>query len=62
MKKVLKGKYFTAVVEVKQKVAEALKHIKIEEFKNCSEQWKKHLSRCIASKAEYFEGDWSSNM
>ena len=26
--------------EVKQKIAEALKDIKIDEFKNCSEPWK----------------------
>ena len=36
-KKVLKGKCFADVEEVKQKMAEALKGIKIDEFKNCSE-------------------------
>ena len=41
MKKVLKGKHFADVEEVKQKTAEALKGIKINKFKNCSEQWKK---------------------
>ena len=40
MKKVLRGKHFADVEEVKQKVAEALKGIKINKFKNCSEQWK----------------------
>ena len=40
MKKVLKGKYFADVEEVKQKMTEALKGIKIKEFKNCLEQWK----------------------
>ena len=62
MKKVLKGKCFADVEEVKQKMAEALKGIKIDEFKNCFEQWGKCLSRCIASNGEYFEGDWSLNM
>ena len=33
MKKVLKGKHFADVEEVKQKTAEALKGIKIDEFK-----------------------------
>ena len=33
-KKVLKGKYFDDVEEVKQKMAEALKDMKIGEFKN----------------------------
>ena len=57
MKKVLKEKCFGDVEEVKQKMAEALKGIKINEFKNCFEQWKKYLDRCIASKGEYFKGD-----
>ena len=43
-------------------MAETLKGIKIEEFKNCLEQWEKHLNRYIASNGEYFEGDWSLNM
>ena len=43
--------------EVKQKTAEALKGVKINKFKNCFEQWKKRLDRCIASNGEYFEGD-----
>ena len=38
-------------------MVEALKDIKIDEFKNCFEQWKKYLYRCIASNGEYFEGD-----
>ena len=41
MKKVLKGKRFADVEEVKQKRAAALKGIKIDEFKNCFEQWEK---------------------
>ena len=40
VKKVLKGKHFADVGEVKQKAAEALKGIKIDKFKNRSEQWK----------------------
>ena len=43
--------------EVKQKMAEALKDMKIDKFKNCFEQWKQCLDRCIASNGEYFEGD-----
>ena len=43
--------------EVKQKIAEALKSIKIEEFNNCFEQWKKHLDRCTVSNGGYFGGD-----
>ena len=54
MKKVLKEKCFADVEEVKQKMAEPLKGIKIDEFEN---QWKKHLHRSISSNGEYFEGD-----
>ena len=57
MKKILKGKCFADVEEVKEKMAEALEGIKINEFKNSFEQWKKSLGRCIASNGEYFEGD-----
>ena len=57
MKKVLKGKRFANVEEVKQKTAEALKGIKIYKFRNCFEQWRNHLDRCIASNGEHFEGD-----
>ena len=39
MRNVLQGKHFADVEEMKQKAAEALKGIKIEEFKNCFEQW-----------------------
>ena len=57
MKKVLKWKHFVNVEEVKSKPAEALKGIKINEFKNCFEQWEKSLDRCIASNGVYCEGD-----
>ena len=40
MKNILKGKHFADVEKVKQKTAEALKGTIIEEFENCSEQWK----------------------
>ena len=41
MKKVLKGKGFANVEEVKQKPAETLRGIKINTFKNGFEQWEK---------------------
>ena len=37
-KKVLKGKHFADVEEVKQKMTEALRGTKTDEFKNCFEQ------------------------
>ena len=62
MEKVLKGKHFADVEELKQKMAEAFKDTNIDKFKNYFEQWKKCLNRCIASNGEHFEGDWSLNM
>ena len=50
-------KHFANVEEVKQKTAETLKSIKISEFKNCFEPWKKCLNRCIASNGKYLEQD-----
>ena len=38
---VLKGRCFADVEELKQKTEEVLKGIKIDEFKNYFEQWKK---------------------
>ena len=57
MKNVLKRKHFADVEEVKQKMAEALKGIKIKEFKTVLSSGKMCLHRCIASNGEYFEDD-----
>ena len=57
MKKVLKGKCSVGVEEVKQKTAEAQKGIITNGFKNCFEQWDKHLDRYTAPKGEYFESN-----
>jgi len=62
MKKVLKGKRFADVEEVKKKTTEALNGISLQEFQNCFVQWKTRLDRCIASHGEYFEGDKSVDM
>ena len=43
-------------------MAEAPKDIKTNEFKNCSEQWKKHFDMCIVSNGKYFESDGNLNM
>ena len=48
---------FSNVDEVKQKTAETLKGIKINEFKTVLSSGKKSLNRCITSNGEYFEGD-----
>ena len=56
MKEVLKGKRFADVKDVKQKMASALKGIKINEFKTILSSGKKCLNRSIASNGECFEG------
>ena len=48
---------FANVEEVKQRTAEALKGIELDEIKNCFEPWRIHLYRCIALNGKYFEGD-----
>ena len=59
LKKFLKGKRLANVEEVKQKMAEALKGIKINEFKN----WKKKILIGILHHMEsVFEGDQNLNM
>ncbi|KYN36517.1 hypothetical protein ALC56_09112, partial [Trachymyrmex septentrionalis] len=53
----MKGKRFATVEEVKQKSLEGLKDIPMSEFKNCFEQWKNRLEKCVVVNGEYFEGD-----
>ena len=56
-KRDLKGKRFQNVEEVREKTTEALKAITLQEFQNCSEQWKMRWDTCIDSQGKYFEGD-----
>ncbi|KYN38445.1 hypothetical protein ALC56_07183, partial [Trachymyrmex septentrionalis] len=56
-KRNMKGKRFATVEEVKQKSLEGLKDIPMSEFKNCFEQWKNRLEKCVVVNGEYFEGD-----
>ena len=49
MKKVLKGKSFADVEEVKKKTMEALKGITLQEFQDCFEKWKTRLDWCNTS-------------
>ena len=52
---VWKGK----VSKVKKKMLEVLNNISMEEFQKCFQQWEKRWYKCIESKGEYFEGEWS---
>ena len=59
MKCQMKGKCFAE--EVKKKMLEVLNNISTEEFHKCFQQCKKRWYKCIESKRECFEGDWSCN-
>jgi len=41
---------------------EAMNAITLQEFQNCSEQWKKWWNKCTDSQGEYFQGDYSLKM
>ena len=62
MKKVLKGKCFADVEEMKQKMSEVSKGSKSKSSKTVFRVVKKKSHRCITSNGKYFEGDWSLNM
>ena len=59
MKKVLKGKYFADVEEVKQKRHKSTKGHQHQWTQKLFWAVEKCLNSCIASNGEYFEGDWS---
>ena len=57
MKKALQGKCFDDLKEVKQKMAEALKSIRMHELKHCFEQSETSRDKCASPNGEYFEDD-----
>ena len=57
MKKVLEGKHFADVEEVKQKWQKHYKASTSTSSSTILSAGKKSPDRCIASKEEYFEGD-----
>jgi hypothetical protein len=55
MKKILKGKRFAIVDDVKI-ASQAALNIMLQQFQRCFTQWGKRLDKCIAFSGEYFEG------
>jgi len=55
IKEILKGRYFDDIDDIRSNTT--LKAIPQNQFQNCFEGWTRHWHRCIASQAEYFEGD-----
>jgi len=57
IKEILIGRHFDDTDDIRNNTTAALKAIPQNKFQNCSEGWTRHWHRCIASQAEYFEGD-----
>ena len=57
IKKILKGRHFDDIDDIRSNTKEALKAIPQNQFQNCFEGWTRRWHRCIASQGEYFEGD-----
>jgi hypothetical protein len=59
LKNALKGQRFADLSDVKSNVNALLRGITENDFQDCFRQWYNHLTKCIASQGEYFEGDSS---
>lgn len=57
IKSSLKGTRFESVEDVKQKTADLLKRLTLNDMQHCFEQWKTRMQRCIDRDGEYVEGD-----
>jgi len=57
IKEILKGRHFDDIDDVRSNTTAALKVITQNQFQNCFEGWTRRWHQCIASQAEYFEGD-----
>ena len=56
IKRTLKGRRSTAIVDIKSASLKKLAIPKIE-LEKCFEDWKKRWHKCIISNGDYFEGD-----
>jgi len=57
IKKILKGRYFDDINDVRSNTMAALKAIPQNQFQNCFEGWTRRWHRYIASQGGYFEGN-----
>jgi hypothetical protein len=55
LKSVLKGKGFSDIEDIKSSVKKILTDIPVQDFKNCFEQWPKHVEHCKELEGDYFE-------
>jgi hypothetical protein len=54
----LKGQRFADLPDIQRNMT-LLRGILENSFQDCFQQWHHHLTKCIASQGEYFEGDSS---
>jgi len=59
LKNALKGQRFADLSDTQCNVKTLLRGIPENDFQDCFQQWHQHLTKCIASQEEYFEGDSS---
>jgi hypothetical protein len=59
VKKILKGRYFDDIDDIRNNTTAAPKASPQNEFQNYFEGWTRRWHRCIASQGEYFGGDYS---
>ena len=57
LKRILKGRCFQGVEDIKTSVTRHLKTITKEEFSQCFKAWLKRMEKYIKANGEYFEGD-----
>ena len=57
IKRVLKGRHFTAIDDIKSASLNQIKAIPKIEFEKRFEDWKKRWHKCIISNGDYFKGD-----
>jgi hypothetical protein len=59
LKNALKGQRFARIPDIQHNMTTLLRGITENDFQDCFRQWHHHLTKCIASHGEYFEGDSS---
>jgi transposase len=59
LKNALKGQRFADIPDIKRNVTTLLQGIPENDFQDCFRQWHHRLTKCIASRGEYFKSDSS---
>lgn len=57
LKRLIKGRRYAMIEEIKMAPKEELNKITIKWFFKCFEDWKKRWHKCIISEGDYFEGN-----